>query len=474
MVTSLVLLLVLEGFWLRGAYLDAAEDFQKQANLLFRNTVFVMHDSLVQRSFKRIDGPLSDGPIRKARPFVPDSLHVKLRSLTDTTEFHVTRIEIISTDTKSDSLIRLASPFVSRLPKDAAEKRFIFQMGSDTLSLDTIRHHYRQALDEAGIKTRFRIHTIHGQRAFILETSGDRSSVNPYTSLVSLNPRTHYVATFDNADALFLREIAPQMLFSIFLTVVTAGSFHVMHRHLRAQQRLMEMKNDFISNVTHELKTPVATVSVALEALRNFRALENPQRTNEYLDIAENELKRLTLMTDRILKTTVFDERGLDLNMEKIDLAEIAQQVISSMKVVFERRGTEVRYLKTGTNFELKASEAHLTNVLFNLIDNALKYSAEASSLEIALTDAPDKVCLAVKDSGMGIAKEFQDKIFQKFFRVPSGDVHNTKGYGLGLSYVHSVVKHHGGNITVESEPGKGSEFIIELPRDHEDEDTLR
>jgi signal transduction histidine kinase len=223
----------------------------------------------------------------------------------------------------------------------------------------------------------------------------------------------------------------------------------------------MEIKNDFISNVTHELKTPVATMSVALEALKNFHALDNPKRTTEYLEIAQNELKRLTLMTDKILKTAVYEDQGVELKIEKIDLDNLIQNVLSSLTLVFEKRRILVSYVKEGSDFHFYGGAAHLTNVLYNLLDNALKYSNDGASIDVRLTSGPEGISISVKDTGIGIAPEYQKKIFEKFFRVPSGDVHAVKGYGLGLSYVASVVKSHDGGISVESEPGKGSCFRI-------------
>jgi two-component system, OmpR family, phosphate regulon sensor histidine kinase PhoR len=217
------------------------------------------------------------------------------------------------------------------------------------------------------------------------------------------------------------------------------------------------------------LKTPVATVSVALEALKNFKALDDPQKTSEYLDIAQSELNRLTLMTDKILKTAVFEDKGVEMKAERFDVEALVQQVLSSMKLVFEKRRTTIFYTKEGEDFLLEAGQAHITNVLYNLIDNALKYSPEDSTIEVLLKETEYKIVLSVKDNGVGIDPQFQKKIFEKFFRVPSGDVHNTKGYGLGLSYVASVIKSHRGEIHVDSELGKGSSFIVTLPKHHED-----
>jgi two-component system, OmpR family, phosphate regulon sensor histidine kinase PhoR len=227
----------------------------------------------------------------------------------------------------------------------------------------------------------------------------------------------------------------------------------------------MELKNDFISNITHELKTPVTTVGVALEALKSFNGLDNPALTSEYLDIAQNELNRLSILTDKILKASSFENNGVEYNAEPVELDKIIDQVLGSLKLVFERQQAKISFTKEGTDFQLLGSSVHLTSVVYNLLDNALKYSKEIPEIEIHLKSTPDALTIIIKDHGIGISSEYKKKVFEKFFRVPTGDVHNIKGYGLGLSYVDSVVKSHRGSITVDSEVGKGSEFSIRLPK---------
>jgi signal transduction histidine kinase len=226
----------------------------------------------------------------------------------------------------------------------------------------------------------------------------------------------------------------------------------------------MQLKNDLISNITHELKTPVATVSVALEALQNFKALDNPALTQEYLTIAQNELGRLSLITDKILKTSVFEQTGLELKREQVDLEKIVQGVLASLKLVFEKHRANVSFVKQGDNFFLTGNIEHLTHVVYNLLDNAIKYSKPGCAISVSLIQNPETIQLLVEDNGIGIPEEYQQKVFEKFFRVPTGDVHDAKGYGLGLNYVASVVKAHSGTIDLKSEAGKGSTFTITLP----------
>lgn len=262
-----------------------------------------------------------------------------------------------------------------------------------------------------------------------------------------------------------IKKITPQILFSVFLTVLTTAAFVIMYRSIRAQQRLMELKNDFISNITHELKTPITTVGVAIEALKSFQRIDNPKLTNDYLDIAQNELNRLSILTDKILKTSIFENKGIEYQPEPIEMDKLIEQVLASMKLVFEKQGAKVTFEKEGNDFSLMGGSVHLTSVIYNLLDNALKYSLITPEIMIYLKGEPSEIILSVKDNGIGIAAEYRKKVFEKFFRVPTGDVHNIKGYGLGLSYVESVVKSHKGVIEVQSEPGKGSNFIIVFPK---------
>jgi signal transduction histidine kinase len=282
---------------------------------------------------------------------------------------------------------------------------------------------------------------------------------------VRVDPITHYSAVLNGVQGMLIKEITPQIFFSCVLTLLTLLSFLFMWRSIRSQQKLMALKNDFISNVTHELKTPIATVSVALEALKNFKGIDNPKLTGEYLDIAQNELARLTILTDKVLNTSLFDEKGVKVDLERIDLEKVIRDILSSMKLVFEKQKAAVDFEPGGSDFSLRASAVHITNVIYNLLDNALKYSPTNPAIRISLNDLGEKLSLTVTDNGLGIPSEFHKKIFEKFFRMPTGDVHNIKGYGLGLSYVEGVVKAHHGAIEVVSEPGNGSSFTITLPK---------
>lgn len=293
----------------------------------------------------------------------------------------------------------------------------------------------------------------------------DRQSVRAYNevTLGLIHPITYRIDLYNTQDYVLRRILAPIFL-SLFIVGFTLLSFILLYRNLLRQRRLAEIKNEFISNITHELKTPIATVSVAIEALRSFGASVDPNRTREYLDISHNELQRLSLLVDKVLKLSMFEKKEVELKYETLDMQDLVEEVNASMRLQFEKYGAEVDMEQDG-NTHLEGDRLHLVSVIFNLLDNALKYSPGKPRIHIKTTDLNDAVQLRVSDNGIGIPKEYHGKVFEKFFRVPTGNLHNAKGYGLGLSYVAQVVEKHKGNIRIEQGREGGSSFVITLPK---------
>jgi signal transduction histidine kinase len=194
--------------------------------------------------------------------------------------------------------------------------------------------------------------------------------------------------------------------------------------------------------------------------------MKKPEQAREYLDISKLELQRLALLVDKVLRLSMFEEKQPRLQLEPLDLAALVRQVLSALRLQAESAGAGIHF-ETKENLPIvNGDRLHLTSVVFNLVDNALKYRIkERPEIRISLNSLPEnKICLTVQDNGIGIAPEYQSRVFEKFFRVPEGNVHNVKGHGLGLSYVAEVIRQHGGSIRVESQPGEGSAFVVELP----------
>ncbi len=300
----------------------------------------------------------------------------------------------------------------------------------------------------------------------IIEKNGKEESDGPTFSSITIG-LTHpvtYTLELGNTLPYLIKRITLPILFSVLLLGITVLAFVLLYKNLLKQRKLGELKNEFISNITHELKTPIATVGVAIEALKNFNAIDNPQRTREYLDISQNELQRLGLLVDKVLKLSMFEKQEIELKTETLNLRGVVTEVVESLKLQLEKYHATVSVTHEG-ELNIQGDRLHLLSVVFNLLDNALKYSKENPVIQIDLKGDEDDVILSVKDHGIGIAPEYKDKIFDKFFRVPHGDTHNAKGYGLGLSYAAQVIKKHKGTIAVQSEPGTGTTFTITLPK---------
>ena len=331
---------------------------------------------------------------------------------------------------------------------------------NDTISIPQIDSAYKIALSNAGINAVFSI------KRDSLFRPDSIAGLHYSTSKVPVGflSKNAYQASFEAPTSFLMRKIAPQILLSLLLVAFTSISFLFLYRNLLAQRRLTLMKNDFISNITHELKTPIATVNVAIEALRNFDALQSPERTKEYLDISASELQRLSLLVDKVLKLSMFENKDIELQKSHFNLKELVEEVMHSMRLQFQKNKATISFKTAGEPFNIHADRLHITSVIYNLLDNALKYGGSKPEIKVELAATPQEFKLRVEDNGIGISPEYANKVFEKFFRVPSGDHHNIKGYGLGLSYAAHVVHQHGGTISVESQPGKGSAFTIKLP----------
>lgn len=335
----------------------------------------------------------------------------------------------------------------------------------DSITVKEVAHLYSQALSREKINLPFSIHTVpvdtHALRG---ETMPFPNDFDGNTVTIGFTKPVSYQLLFGNHTWYLLQRISQPILISALLLGITILSFLLLYRNLKQQRKLAQLKNDFISNITHELKTPIATVSVAIEALRSFNVLEDRETTNEYLEISANEMQRLSLLVDKVLKLSMFENREITLSKEQFDLRTLAASVMDSMRLQFEKHRAHTSIKTSGHNFIITADKLHITSVLYNLLDNALKYSVKDPEIFVHILDHGQYLEMRVTDNGMGIANEYKGKIFEKFFRIPNGNRHNIKGYGLGLSYVSHIVQRHMGFIEVESELNKGSTFSVKLP----------
>ncbi len=278
-----------------------------------------------------------------------------------------------------------------------------------------------------------------------------------------INPVRHLFvqATFDTPVPYLLRRMGWLLGCSLLLLLLTTGCFVFMLRTILRQKRLSDIKNDFINNMTHELKTPIATVTAAVDALLHFGALQDPRKTEEYLHISQNNLQRLSDLVEKVLNLAVEDRQELEFNTETVSLAEMLCELAANHRIKAAKTVIFNMHIPFGTMVQV--DRMHFGNVINNLIDNAIKYSYDRVTISFNYEQESHGWQLTVADNGIGIPKAYQASVFDRFFRVPTGDLHQVKGFGLGLAYVRQVVEKHGGSISLASEPGKGSAFVLKF-----------
>ncbi|GAB3816357.1 sensor histidine kinase [Pontibacter rugosus] len=275
-------------------------------------------------------------------------------------------------------------------------------------------------------------------------------------------PFNQVKAYFPDPNKVLLLRMKWVLLSSLVLIAVTICCFAYTILTILRQKKLAELKSDFVNNMTHELRTPVATISIAAEAIQAFNLSKTS--AEEYLSIIRQQSGRLSHLIDSILKNLAFEQDQLELAPHPASLQQLAEQAILQHKPQLDLAGAGVTYDFPAQPILVNADELHLLNVLSNLIENALKYSRGTLQLHLRCQQKNGQAILSVQDNGIGIPAAMQAKVFDKFFRVTNGNTHNTKGYGLGLSYAKTIIERHGGSISLQSQEQKGSTFILSLP----------
>ncbi len=272
-----------------------------------------------------------------------------------------------------------------------------------------------------------------------------------------------YLQVPQEGDYVFARMknlIVLSAVFSLLMVLV----FYLTLRSIMRQKKLGDMKNDFINNMTHELKTPIATISLAIDAISNPQIKNDHEKFGQYTAILKEENQKLNAHVEHVLQMARLDKGELQLQYTVVDLNRLVQASVSSYQLQIDRVKATVDVHLFRPSLQIKADEFHIATVINNLLDNALKYSQEPCHIHISTKRQGQLAVLTISDNGIGIDESLHKKIFEKFYRVQGGNLHDSKGFGLGLSYAKSIVEKHGGSIELKSLKGKGSEFIIKLP----------
>ncbi|MBD1395597.1 HAMP domain-containing histidine kinase [Pontibacter sp. JH31] len=341
----------------------------------------------------------------------------------------------------------------------------------ERLSLTDLKGMLQAELQSKGIALDFGYWVLSGKQDTVVASHIADTAADAFTTYkASLFPndifdKPDYLAVyFPDSQAYALKSLWVMLLFSAIFTLVIMATFGTTIHIIFKQKKLSEMKNDFINNMTHEFKTPIATISLATDSIANPKIYSNPEKIKYYTNIIRQENKRMNVQVENVLQIAQLEKNDYRMNLQPVDLHALIEKAIDSIRLQVEERLGQITTQLCAFEHELKLDEVHVYNIICNLLDNANKYSTESPDIVLMTQNVEGGVLLAVEDKGVGMTRDTQLRVFDKFYRVPTGNLHNIKGFGLGLSYVKAIVKAHNGHIRLQSEPGKGSRFEIFLP----------
>ena len=342
---------------------------------------------------------------------------------------------------------------------------------SERVNFKNLDQHLKAGLIDNGIDLtyHFRVVDKDGREVYRCSDYSDEGSENSYSQPLFLNDpparmsivKIHFPGKrdyiFDSVSFMI-----PSMIFTLVLLVTFIFTIYIVFR----QKKLTEMKNDFINNMTHEFKTPISTISLAAQMLKDPAVGKSPAMFQHISGVINDETKRLRFQVEKVLQMSMFDRQKATLKMKELDANELITGVINTFALKVERYNGKIEAELNAVDPIIFADVMHITNVIFNLMDNAVKYKRPDADLLLVVKtwNEPGKLMISVQDNGIGIKKENLKKIFEKFYRVHTGNLHDVKGFGLGLAYVRKIIVDHKGTIRAESELNVGTKFIIALP----------
>jgi signal transduction histidine kinase len=468
MILSMILLGIFLAFYLYSSYKQEKEALAKEAGYLFISTIREIEEDLLTELMFQPEQGLEKIIKSKKRQFKlqTDSVQfigVRTRDENVYAEWHDSVNIQINTLHKPQGLSDMTGSI-----------SLVIDMTSDSLGDNThgiildkpeflpkLEKGFRHATEVAGLPVQYSIFVTSDS---IQTSQATGLLAGSYTDIAS---GERYQAQLNGYNSFLFKKMLPEILFALCLFICIGLAFFTVFKSLKKQQRLTQLKNDFVQNISHELKTPIATVSVALEAMRDFSAMQNPVQMKEYLEISRLELKRLSLLTDKVLSLSK-PEKGMQaLENIPLDMRQLLEEVIHTMQLHLEKQNAVVETRISGSDFHTQGDPLHLTGVIYNLLDNALKYSGKEAKIQIDLEEDEKQISVAIKDNGPGIPDEFRNKLFERFFRVPSQDGHQVKGHGLGLSYAARIIDQHNGKIGQFNQDEGGSCFYFIIPKQH-------
>jgi two-component system phosphate regulon sensor histidine kinase PhoR len=366
---------------------------------------------------------------------------------------------------KSGSLDLLNNYQFEMFFRDIAAMRPI----QERVSNDMLQKMLSEELKEYGVKTPFEFNVYSNGLATKVKSENfkyDKASTYSIPIFIDNDGNNKYqlLITFPQKKKFLFSELIAICVLSIIFTLIIIIAYSSALSQLIKQRQISEIKTDFINNMTHEFKTPIATINLALDAIKNPKVIEDKEKVHRYLQMIRDENKRMHAQVENVLRISKLEKKELDISKDSNDIHGIIEDAIEHVNLIIEDREGKITTHFDAARTTVLLNDVHFTNVIVNILDNAIKYSPLAPIIDVYTENVKEFVIIKIKDQGAGMSKVAQKRIFEKFYREHTGDLHNVKGHGLGLAYVKRIVDDHNCQIFVESEKGKGSTFIIKVP----------
>lgn len=503
---ALVALMVVQFTWIKNAIELENEKFDRNVHEALLGTVNRIEKNETKNlALKKVfDIDEEDNPVVVTDSLISDTLKtsgsssfVWNYSVDDNTE-----LRVASSDADSGSVIFISVESDDDEDSESIEKQYVFEKRVDSLYKKTssvvnevvnelinlsekkslaerlnhekIKLYLTDELIQRGISTdfSFAVKSEKPDTLFFLKNRSNREYFirSKYKAKLFpgefFNNKAYLILNFPSRTSYVINSILIKLLLSVFLIIAIVFLYYKTVKILLKQKRISDIKNDLINNITHEFKTPISTIALACEALNEPKLLDDFSSVEKYTGMISEENQRLKKMVEELLNTAVFENGKIKIEKKKINVHRLIEKIYNNYKLKVEKQNGMFGLDLKADQPELQLDQLHFTNVLNNLVDNAIKYSTGNPRIKITTKNKNNIFYLFVIDEGKGIDKQHQKKIFDSFYRVPSGDVHDVKGYGLGLSYVKKIVEAHNGKIYVKSKHGKGTVFTIELNYD--------
>ena len=470
---ALIGLVAIQLYWIKSAVVVKEAHFRQNVNMALYNVVekFNYQEKIRRRS------NLNTGLVVPQYPVSSSYKDTIINTPNGTARIQINQSNngsgtYSSTYVQKSSINGYAGVFDDFFPN---EPIIPLEQRIDPFALDSI---IKQELAKVGIKARYKFgiwNSFNQPVMFTMFPGSLTSQPNDGGFNARLFPQDFFNQEtllhmyFPHQKGYILRTMWLMLSISAVLIIAIIVAFLATILVIFRQKKLSLMRSDFINNMTHELKTPISTISLACEALTDPGLQVQPPQRNNYMRMIKDENKRLGTLVENVLQSAVLERGELKLKPQLLDLHGVIGEVAKNISILAEKKDGKISTQLMAKNFMVVGDKMHMTNVINNLLDNAIKYTPEKPEIKIGTKDSPNGLLISIKDNGVGIGRENRKKIFDKLFRIPTGNVHNVKGFGLGLSYVKAIIEKHKGEITVESVQGKGSEFSILLPLDFEE-----